>query len=302
MKVLVIKLGYSETLDNTLSLTTSLGDVLRTTVILHFFKNKEVHWLAEEKAIPLLEGNRYINRIWAYNSSIINLLKKEKFDVIINLEKLPKICEFSDSLRAGKYFGFSRYSLNGEKLIELSQNLDKRKVNKNCWQKILAEAVGQKWNKEAYILGYKPSSKIKYDIGFNWTTNKRWTNKAWPKRYWRKLKSLLGDQYSVSWQQGLNSLNDYMDWINSCRLIVTADTLGLHLSLALKKKVIALFGPTSPYELYFYNRGVYLLPDTDYKCLPCFKTHCRRKKQCIGFITPYQVKQEIEKEFSRGSL
>jgi len=35
-RILIIKLGYSETLDSMLSLTTSLGDVLRTTVILHF--------------------------------------------------------------------------------------------------------------------------------------------------------------------------------------------------------------------------------------------------------------------------
>jgi hypothetical protein len=52
-KVLIIKLGYSETLDSALSLTTSLGDVLRTTVILHFFKDWHITWLVDEKALPL---------------------------------------------------------------------------------------------------------------------------------------------------------------------------------------------------------------------------------------------------------
>ncbi len=44
-KVLIIKLGYSETLDHEIGTTTSLGDVLRTTVILNYFKNSQVEIL-----------------------------------------------------------------------------------------------------------------------------------------------------------------------------------------------------------------------------------------------------------------
>ncbi|HCJ65939.1 MAG TPA: glycosyl transferase, partial [Elusimicrobia bacterium] len=62
-KVLIIKLGYSETLDKEISVTSSLGDVLRTTIILNYFKNDVVTWLVDEKAYPLLEGNPYVKRI-----------------------------------------------------------------------------------------------------------------------------------------------------------------------------------------------------------------------------------------------
>lgn len=65
-KVLIIKLGYSETLDRSLSSTTSLRDVLRSTVILHFFKDSRVSWLVDKKASLLLENNKYIHRILAY--------------------------------------------------------------------------------------------------------------------------------------------------------------------------------------------------------------------------------------------
>lgn len=308
-KVLIIKLGYSETLDSMLSLTTSLGDVLRTTVILHFFKNSHITWLVDKKAHPLLENNKYIDRICIYDPNNIDQFKKEQFDIIVNLEKLPEICSLSDSLQAREYFGFRLTNLNNEtysnfslnnKLIEFTQDLDKRRENKDCWQKIMAEALGRKWLGQGYILGYKPNSKIRYDVGFNWTVGNKWTNKVWPRAYWDRLENLIKDEYSISWQQGLNSIYEYIDWIKSCKLIVTADTLGLHISLTLKKRVVALFGPTSSREIYFYNCGSFLLPEAPYKCIPCLKPYCDKERQCMEYINPEKVKERIEHEFKKN--
>jgi len=307
-RVLVIKLGYSETLDNALSLTTSLGDVLRTTVILHFLKNDYIEWLVDKEAVPLLENNKYIRKLWIYSPNNLRLLKKKRFDVIINLEKSPDICLFLDCLTVKEYFGFRvdnindrthKYFGNKNRLIKLSYDLNKRKKNKDCWQKILARSLGRKWSGQPYILGYRPKSKIKYDIGFNWTTSNKWSNKAWPKDYWHELGDLIQKKYSISWQQGLNSLYEYIDWINSCRLIITADTLGLHLSLVLRKRVIALFGPTSWREIYFYNLGSFLIPKASYRCIPCLKPYCDKKKQCMEYISPIEVKHRIEQEFKK---
>ncbi|MCX5701659.1 MAG: glycosyltransferase family 9 protein [Candidatus Omnitrophica bacterium] len=310
-KILIIKLGYSETLDSMLSLTTSLGDVLRTTVILHFFKGSHITWLVDKNARPLLENNKYIDRIWVYGPNIVGQLKKEKFNIIVNLEKLPEICLLSDSLRTKEYFGFKFNNLTNDiyngcegskRLIELTQDLDKKRRNKDCWQKIMAEALGREWRGQDYVLGYKPKSVIKYDVGFNWTVGNKWRNKAWPRAYWERLEDLIKNEYSISWQQGLNSIYEYIDWINSCRLIVTADTLGLHLGLALKKRIVALFGPTSPYEIYFYDRGSFLLPEAPYKCIPCLTSHCDKEKQCLEYIVPEKVKERIEDEFKKNKI
>jgi heptosyltransferase-2 len=311
-KVLIIKLGYSETLDSMLSLTTSLGDVLRTTVILHFFKDSHITWLVDKKASPLLKNNKYINKILVYDSNASEQLKKEQFDIIVNLEKLPEICLLSDSLVAKEYFGFRFDGFNNDdaqncytgnkRLIELTQNLRKKRENKDCWQRILADALEKEWRGQEYILSYKPKSKIKYEVGFNWTTGNKWMNKAWPRTYWERLESLIKDKYSISWQQGLDSIYKYIDWINSCRLIVTADTLGLHLSLALKKRVVALFGPTSHREIYFYNCGSFLLPQVAYDCIPCLKPHCDKERQCMEYIIPEKVKDRIEDEFKKNTI
>ena len=310
-EILVIKLGYSETLDRKLSLTTSLGDVLRTTFILNYFKEDRVTWLVDGKAVPLLNDNKYIDQILVYNPNIEDVLRKKSFDIIINFEKNPEICMFAKSLRADKFIGFGFNGLSSnvedyfahlvgtERLVEMNKNIHVRRNNEHSWQKILADALDKKWNGEEYVLGYKPTSDVMYDIGFNWTTSNKWANKIWPHAYWVRLRDLVEPEYSVSWQSGLADLYEYMEWINSCRIIVTSDTLGLHLGLALRKRVVALFGPTSWKEICFYNCGVFLVPDVDYDCIPCLEPICRQEKPCMEFIYPEKVKEKIDHEFKK---
>ncbi|HNQ49882.1 MAG TPA: glycosyltransferase family 9 protein [Candidatus Omnitrophota bacterium] len=307
-KVLIIKLGYSETLDQMLSLTTSLGDVLRTTVILHFYKDCSVDWLVDEVASPLLEGNKYINRIYHYSAETLSGLRAIKYDIVINFEKLPDICDFAHSLNAREFFGFVYNGFGYEvkthvqaarRLVELSQDIGKKRSNRDCWQKILSEAIGHMWNGEEYILGYRPRSKIKYDIGLNWATSSKWKNKTWPKSRWRELERFLKGRYSMSWQEGLDSVYDYIDWIHSCRMLVTCDSLGLHLALALRKRVVSLFGPTSTHEVYLYGRGCYVLPGAQFSCIPCMLPKCNRKKNCMAYINPLNVSERIDEEFAR---
>lgn len=302
-KVLIIKLGYSETLDKEISTTTSLGDVLRTTVILNYFKNDNVSWLVDEKAYPLLSGNKYIKRILVYNLETILQLQKEKFDTIINLEKVPGICALSDSINAWRRFGFrfdektgtAKDYDNAEKVLSLCFNLNEKRKSEKYWQEALAHMINKEWHNEEYILGYKPNNKTKkFDIGFNWATGVKWQNKAWPKEYWNKLKKLL-NKYKISQQQGLDNLYKYIDWINSCRLLITNDSLGMHLAIALKKKLIVLFGPSSSKEVYLYNRGKILLPKVSYNCIPCLKQTCHQNKSCMEYISPDKVAKEAEK-------
>ncbi|MBN2120923.1 MAG: glycosyltransferase family 9 protein [Candidatus Omnitrophica bacterium] len=301
-KVLIIKLGYSETLDPEISATTNLGDVLRTTVLLNFFKNKHLTWLVDEKAYPLLEANPYIQRLLIYNLETVLQLQKEHFDTVINLEKVPGICAFADSINAWRRFGFrfdetlgQAQSYDGaEKVLSLCRNLNKKRVSKKYWQEALIEMIGKKWNKERYVLGCKPKTKVKFDVGFNWTTSHKWKNKSWPKEHWKKLEKLLKGRYSSSWQKGLNNLYEYIDWINSCKLIVTNDSLGMHIAIALRKKIIAFFGPTSANEIYLYDKGQIFVPKVSYKCLPCLKRECFQKKHCMYFIEPNEVLEAIK--------
>ncbi len=310
-KILIIKLGYSETLDAEISRKSSLGDVLRTTVLLHAFRDDNVTWIVDEHAFSLLEGNPYIKQILIFDLISVLQLMSEEFDMIINFEKVPGICALAGRINAWKHAGFRFDSKEGvakaydgaEGILSMCLNIDDKRMGRVYWQQALMGMIGKKWAGEEYILGYRPRSGEEFDIGFNHKVGDKWPNKVWPENYWHELSDLLAGKYTFSWQQGVKDIKEYIEWINSCRLIVTNDSLGLHIALALRKKVVALFGPTAHSEIYMYNRGLIVLPEkSDHDCLPCLISTCVRTRSCMYDISPKKVFGAIEDMWKGGDL
>ncbi len=70
-----------------------------------------------------------------------------------------------------------------------------------------------------------------------------------------------------------NNLIEFPALTSVCNLFITSDTLGLHVALALKRKAIALIGPTSHHEVDMYDLGEKIIPDSN--CLCCYKEDCK---------------------------
>lgn len=302
-KILIIKVGHSETLDAEISNRTSFGDVLRSTVILNLFKDDHVTWLVDSKAYPILKNNPYIDRILNYDLSSVLQLQSEHFDTVINMEKVPGLSALADRITAWRRYGFRFDVKKGEAeayegsqgILEICKNRKKKRSRRGFWQSGLFEILGKKWRQEEYVFGYKPTSKEKFDIGFNHEVGNKWGLKAWPKENWQELEKLIGNEFSVSWQQGKNDMEAYFDWINSCRVLVTNDSFGMHIAIALKKKLLALFGPTNYREVYLYGRGVKLMPSVSCPEFPCQRKKCLMfEKSCLALITPEQAYKELK--------
>jgi lipopolysaccharide heptosyltransferase II len=308
-KVLIIKLGYSETIDAGIGKVTSLGDVLRTTVILYPFVDDHVTWLVDEQAYPLLEGNPLIQRIMNYDLTSVLQLQRERFDTVINLEKVPGVCALADSISAWRRYGFRFDEVHGEaeaydgceKVVSLCKDGDLKRTYQGSWQESLLQVVGAKWDGQEYVLGYQPKSGEVIDVGLNWAVGSKWPNKAWPAAKWDELKALMEGRFTFSMQQGMDDLYAYMDWINSCRLLVTNDSLGLHIALALRKKVVVLYGPTNPNETYFYGRGEVLYPEVSLPCIPCLERTCSLDNRCIASISSSSVMDAIVRLLPSGN-
>ena len=84
-----------------------------------------------------------------------------------------------------------------------------------------------------------------------------------------------------------NSLRSFFSLLALSDLIVTGDTMALHAGLALGKKVVGLFGPTSAAEIEMYSQGIKLTGRVD--CLCCYRASCTRKPTCMDTITPKMV-------------
>ncbi len=66
-------------------------------------------------------------------------------------------------------------------------------------------------------------------------------------------------------------------------VVITGDSFGMHLAIALKKYVIAWFGVSCWTEIDLYNRGVKLFQDNLF-CSPCWKKVCPYNLECIQMI------------------
>lgn len=154
--------------------------------------------------------------------------------------------------------------------------------------------VSDYWNGEDYALGYKPRKHAAYDIGLNFRVGSKWPTKSWPTHHWKEL-ALLCEQkgYRVSWQEGAKDIEHYMDWINAGRIVITCDSLGMHLGLAMKKQVIALFGATPSDGIYMYGRGIILRANWACFDMPCMDSSCKKGGVCMSQINPEMVFQAI---------
>jgi heptosyltransferase-2 len=81
------------------------------------------------------------------------------------------------------------------------------------------------------------------------------------------------------------------------QVIVTGDSFGMHLAIALKKFVIAWFGVSCWTEIDLYDRGVKLYQE-DLFCSPCWKKVCPYNLECIKMIDLDRIINEIEHYFN----
>jgi heptosyltransferase-2 len=112
-------------------------------------------------------------------------------------------------------------------------------------------------------------------VGLNVGVGTKWPSKGWTATRWEELIEtlnsknyqllLLGGQDEKELITGLhrkynflintgynNLLVEFAAIVNLCDMLITADTLALHIGTALNKKLVVLFGSTSFSEIELY--------------------------------------------------
>ena len=56
-----------------------------------------------------------------------------------------------------------------------------------------------------------------------------------------------------------NSLMEFASLVDLCKILITSDSLALHIGTALKKKIVCFFYPTSASEIELYSRGIKII-------------------------------------------
>lgn len=285
-KNLIIKLG-------------ALGDVVRTTTILNVLKG-EISWITKPAAVPLLENIKQISNLTSDPKDIIG----KHFDTVYSLDDDMEGCKLLEKVTFGRLYGFYEYngrifpmpearewwamSLNGpEDRDEI------KRANRKTFQYHLFNNIGMTFHGEDYVFGYEPKFVDENVIGLEGRAGDRWPMKIWP--YYDDIKQKLKEEgFKTKMFRQRKDIRNYIKDVNECNLVVTGDSLAMHIALALKKKVVALFGPTSPHEIEMYGRGEKLY--IDMPCISCYKKAvCNNKPTCMESISVVRVYDSIQR-------
>lgn len=310
-KVLIIKLGYGETLDPDSSGVVSFGDIVRTTVLLHAFPSAQWHvtWLVDPDGLPLLEGISKIDCLVAAVREIPTELRNNEFDVVVNLEKDATICAQAAAMNAGQKYGFRFDETDGQiachehgdDAVAMCVDPEFKRQQTRSWSEQLFRVVGQDYAGEPYLFREASGTPARYDVGLNHLVGAKFPHKRWAEPNWQALQRALAPQHSVSWQQGQNNLEDYVNWIACCRVLVTNDSLGLHIAIALGIPVVALFGPTSATEVGDHACLTKLLPAGPAVCDRCDGEVCARARPCMEDISVTDVQLAVVIQLAGGT-
>jgi heptosyltransferase-2 len=207
----------------------------------------------------------------------------------------------------------------------------KFKQNTMTYQEIVTKTSEVEYKRDPYVFqleehhktrakDFFASNNIPEDsltIGLNTGAGVKFETKQWPAENYIKLIDhvsenveakifLLGGKRETELNQSIeknskhtvyntgndNSLLEFAGFLSLMDIVISSDTLGMHLAIAQKKKVVALFGPTCPQEIDLYDQGIKLYAGVD--CSPCYKQTCDDMK-CMDDITPQQVFEAIQK-------
>lgn len=85
------------------------------------------------------------------------------------------------------------------------------------------------------------------------------------------------------------------------QVIITGDSFGMHLAIALKKYIIAWFGVSCWTEIDLYDRGLKIF-QKDLFCSPCWKKQCPYDLECIQQIDLNRIVNEVERFFDKDLI
>lgn len=275
-KILIIKLG-------------AMGDVLRTTPLLKTLKKKygedsHITWLVNKESENFLNSPR-IDRVLVYNFENVLRLMREEFDVLISLEVDMPGTVIASYINADEKYGYylaedgytKTFNEGADYYLERALSDKINKSNRKTYQEMMFEVAELEYNKEDY--DFKSKEEDGEYILINVGADKRWPSKSWdPDKIIELVKRLKDEKIIITGgpkekelqkeiveklkEIGINvlinncedSLKEFIGVVNKSKLVITGDTMALHLAGALKKPTIALFFCTPDWEVEDYGR------------------------------------------------
>ena len=93
-------------------------------------------------------------------------------------------------------------------------------------------------------------------------------------------------QYSVV-NTGNHSIHDFAAIVRECNLVISGDTIAMHVAIGMKVPVVAYFASTCASEIELYGRGMKVV--SGISCAPCYKKVCPIGERCMKDMSAEEI-------------
>ncbi|MBI4689978.1 MAG: glycosyltransferase family 9 protein [Nitrospirae bacterium] len=317
----------------------SLGDVVHSlpflNVIKERFHNSEIHWVIAKGIEGLLEGHPMIDKLWVINKDdwkkigrvkdtlnelkeLFKSLKKEKFDIVVDLQGLFRSGVLTAATGASVRVGFSD-AREGSSIFYTHRVEGGRDIHAVDRYLKIAQFLGCDISEVRFpfplYFSPQPSalSPQLYEEYAVIVPGARWQTKRWPPERFGELASRLrmkflviggrsdmdisskvvdnsmGNAISIT---GKTNIKELIEIMRRAKFVVSNDSGPMHIAAAIGVPVFAIFGPTNPLRTGPYGKGHVIIRKT-LKCSPCYRKRCSDMK-CMDAITAGEVIDNIE--------
>jgi lipopolysaccharide heptosyltransferase I len=331
MKILLVRLG-------------ALGDIVHALPVAAALRvrypDAQIDWLVDVRHAAVLDfvpviSRRVVvdSRRWGAALGAVRGLRRERYDVAVDLQGLVKSAAFARTSGAARVIGFARTQLR-EKLAArfYSEACDpgdvRHVIDKNL--SVLA-LFGIAERKRQFPIAVPESAACGPVVervrreglrGYALINpGAAWPNKQWPPARFGEVASALSGRHRllpvVLWGPGEQAIaagvveasggtatvapstgiGDLLALARGARLMLSGDTGPLHLAAAVGAPVVALFGPTDP-----ARNGPWEAADISLwryaDCVCHYQRRCRRSRACIEDISVEDVRVAVDRRLA----
>ncbi len=284
-KILIMQLGAMGDVVRSTSILPAIKE--------KYGRDIKITWLTSGECKFFLENSQHVDEILIYSPEINLRLQQERFDVLFNLEISPPATILANLVDAKEKFGYyfnkdghpSTFNKGAETYLHSAFSDYLNRTTKKPYQEMIFEALNLEYKKQGY--SFKPKidkayaqrflekNRLKSDdkiVGINMGSASRFPSKTWHLDEVKELISKLGSKYKVILLGGPNEINkqeefkkiaitndfnntleEFCSVLSICNVLITGDSLHLHLAIAMGKPTIALFFTTPPWQIESYD-------------------------------------------------
>jgi len=279
---------------------------------------------------------------WLEILSGLQAMREQQFDLAIDLQGLARSSMFAWLVNATTTVGLDNLREGGREGARAMYDLTppRSPARAHAVERYMAVlpilGVPVRWNFE----WLPPRLQAAQSVRERWASDTsrtrwivllpggRWDNKRWPVRNFVELVRRLGDipdtkavvlgspserplgeEIAASAPErclnlaGMTSLDEMIEWIRLSHLTITNDTGPMHVAAAMRRPVIAVFGPTAPWNTGPFGQLENVLQATELPCVPCMKSKCayREPLACLHLVKPDVVFEKARRVLANES-